>query len=148
MTTDLSICSSNNLTQSDLNQCVILLEKYFELPHLNEVQIENLHKARILWFLVKEKDNIIGIATLTPDKEDNLKNILVIPSYRNKGICTMMLKNIKKFYISNKNKLNVPSLTILKNKENTFSLQAFYEKNSYKIIKEDMYKIFMELSTN
>ena len=129
----------------ELEKCVYLLEKYFELPHLTHEQLKYLQCSRTLWFIVKEQHNIIGLATLTSDKEDNLKNILVIPSYRNKGICSMMLNNIKEFYVKYKHKLHTPNLTVLKNKENTHSLIQLYKKNNFFIEKETYDKIFMTL---
>ena len=57
----------------------------------------------------------------------------------------MMLKNIKLFYKKYKHKIHKPSLTVLKNKENTQILIKLYEKNSYFIEKETNEKIFMTL---
>jgi ribosomal protein S18 acetylase RimI-like enzyme len=145
MTVNFEIKSSNMLSMEELKECVALLEQYFELPHLSQDQLNSISMARTLWFITKNNDTIIGIATLTPDKEDNLKNILVIPSYRNKGICSMMLNNIKEFYVKYKNKLHTPNLTVLKNKENTHSLIQLYKKNNFFIEKETYDKIFMTL---
>ena len=145
MTINFEIKSSNMLSMEELKKCVTLLEQFFELPHLSQDQLNSVAKARTLWFIAKNDDTIIGLATLTPDKEDNLKNILVIPSYRNKGICSMMLKNIKIFYKKYKQKIHKPNLTVLKNKENTQILIKLYEKNSFFIEKETNEKIFMTL---
>lgn len=145
MTVNFEIKSSNMLSMEELKECVALLEQYFELPHLSQDQLNSISMARTLWFITKNNNTIIGIATLTPDKEDNLKNILVIPSYRNKGICSMMLKNIKIFYKKYKQKMHKPNLTVLKNKENTQILIKLYEKNSFSIKKETNEKIFMTL---
>ena len=145
MTIIIQIKSSNMLQREELQEYVFLLEKYFELPHLNEVQLESLKNSRTLWIIAKENDNTCGIATLTPNKEDNLKNILVLPSYRKKGVCTTMLKVVEKIYKSYNHKMHVPSLTIIKEKENTHMLKCMYEKNSYKITKETHDKIYMTL---
>lgn len=145
MTVNFEIKSSNMLSVKEIETCVALLEQYFELPHLSEDQLKSIHRARTLWFIAKNNETIIGLATLTPDREDNLKNILVLPSYRNKGICSMMLKNIKIFYKKYKQKLYRPSLTVLKNKENTEILIKLYEKNSFFIKKETDEQIFMVL---
>ena len=145
MTIIFEVKSSNSISMGELEKCVSLLEKYFELPHLTHEQLKSLQGSLTLWFIVKEQHNIIGLATLTSDKEDNLKNILVIPSYRNKGICSMMLNNIKEFYVKYKNKLHTPNLTVLKNKENTHSLIQLYKKNNFFIEKETYDKIFMTL---
>ena len=145
MSTSIEIKSSNMLSMEELKENVSLLEQYFELPHLTREQLKSVHKSRTLWFIAKSNNNVIGLATLTPDKEDNLKNILVIPAYRNKGICSIILKNIKIFYKKYKQKLHCPSLTVIKNKENTEILVNLYEKNSFFIEKETNDKIFMTL---
>lgn len=133
------------LSMEELKVYVSLLELYFELPHLTEENLNLVHSSRTLWFIAKNNDFLIGLATLTPDKEDNLKNILVLPEYRNKGVCSKMLKNIKIFYKKYKQKLHRPSLTVIKNKENTEILVNLYEKNSFFIEKETNDKIFMTL---
>lgn len=133
------------LSMEELKMYVSLLEKYFELPHLTEEHLSLVHNSRTLWFIAKNNDLLIGLATLTSDKEDNLKNILVLPEYRNKGVCSKMLKNIKIFYKKYKQKLHRPSLTVIKNKENTEILVNLYEKNSFFIEKETNDKIFMTL---
>lgn len=138
--------SSNMLEVYDLRICVDHIEKHFDLPHLTEANLKQVHGSRTLWILAKENSKIVGIATLTPNNEDNLKNILVLPSYRNKGICSMMLRSIEKLYKTHKEKLNAPSLTVLKNKENTDLLIRLYQKNSYEIIKETHDKIYMTLT--
>jgi N-acetylglutamate synthase-like GNAT family acetyltransferase len=145
MAVSIEFKSSNMLTIHDLRICVDLIEKYFELPHLTEANIQQVHGSRTLWVLAKENSNIVGLATLTPNSEDNLKNILVLPSYRNKGICSMMLKSIEKLYKTHKEKLNAPSLTVLKNKENTDLLISLYQKNFYVIFKETPEKTYMIL---
>lgn len=147
MSIGIEIKSSNNLSSEELHNCVNLLEQNFNLPHLTHSQINSVHTSRTLWILAKENSNIIGLATLTPDKEDNLKNILVIPSYRKKGICTMMLNVIQKLYSHHKNKMHIPCLTVLKDSENTLLLKRIYEKNFYKITKETQDKIFMTLKS-
>lgn len=145
MTINFEIKSSNMLSMEELKTYVCMLEKYFELPHLTEEHLNYVHNSRTLWFIAKNNDILIGLATLTSDKEDNLKNILVLPEYRNKGICSKMLKNIKIFYKKYKQKLHRPSLTVIKNKENTEILVNLYEKNSFFIEKETNDKIFMTL---
>ena len=145
MTTSIEIKASNILSMEELKTYVSLLEKYFDLPHLTQEHLNHVHNSRTLWFIVKNNDVVIGLATLTSEKEDNLKNILVLPAYRNKGICSNMLKNIKIFYKKYKQKLHRPSLTVIKNKENTEILVNLYEKNSFFIEKETNEKIFMTL---
>lgn len=145
MTINFEIKSSNMLSMEELKTYVSLLEQYFELPHLTEEHLNYVHNSRTLWFIAKNNDILIGLATLTSDKEDNLKNILVLPEYRNKGICSNILKNIKIFYKKYKQKLHRPSLTVIKNKENTQFLVNLYEKNSFFIEKETNDKIFMTL---
>lgn len=147
MTIVIEIKSSNNLSSEELHNCVELLEQYFSLPHLTNDQVNSVHRARTLWILAKENSDIVGLATLTPDKEDNLKNILVIPSYRNKGICNMILTVVQKLYNQHKNKMHVPCLTVLKDTENTLLLKRIYEKKFYKITKETQDKIFMTLNS-
>ena len=147
MTIVIEIKSSNNLSSEELHTCVKLLEQYFNLPHLTNDQVNSVHRARTLWILAKENSDIVGLATLTPDKEDNLKNILVIPSYRNKGICNMILTVVQKLYNQHKNKMHVPCLTVLKDTKDTLLLKRIYEKNSYKITKESQDKIFMTLNS-
>jgi predicted acetyltransferase len=145
MTINIEIKSSNMLSIEELKEYVSLLELYFDLPHLTGEHLNLVHNSRTLWFITKNNDLLIGLATLTPDKEDNLKNILVVPSYRNKGVCSMMLKNIKIFYKKYKQKLYRPNLTVIKNKENTELLVKLYEKNYFFIEKETNEKIFMTL---
>ena len=147
MTIVIEIKSSNNLSSEELHTCVDLLEQYFNLPHLTNDQVNSVHRARTLWILAKENSDIVGLATLTPDKEDNLKNILVIPSYRNKGICNMILTVVQKLYNQHKTKMHVPCLTVLKDNKDTLLLKRIYEKNSYKITKETQDKIFMTLNS-
>lgn len=147
MTIAIEIKSSNNLSSEELHNCVELLEQYFNLPHLTHDQVNSVHRARTLWILAKENSDIVGLATLTPDKEDNLKNILVIPSYRNKGICNMILTVVQKLYNQHKNKMHVPCLTVLKDNKDTLLLKRIYEKNSYKTTKESQDKIFMTLNS-
>ena len=145
MTLNIEIKSSNMLSMKELELYVSLLEKYFDLPHLSDEHLKCVHNSRALWFIAKSNETIIGLATLTSEKEDNLKNILVLPDYRNKGICSKILKNIKIFYKKYKQKLYRPNLTVIKNKENTEKLIKLYEKNSFFIEKETNEKIFMTL---
>ncbi len=87
-----------------------------------------LKKVSTLWFMIKLNDKIIGVATLYDKKEDNLKNITINKSHRQKGLCKWMLLTIKNFYLANKKSVNIPTLTVKRMQEDTVLLVEMYIK--------------------
>ena len=137
--------SSNNLTQSELFESVELITDTFNLEKMSKDDKLMLKKVSTLWFMIKLNDKIIGVATLYDKKEDNLKNITINKSHRQKGLCKWMLLTIKNFYLANKKSVNIPTLTVKRLQEDTVLLVEMYIKYGYKIYNSDEEYYYLEL---
>lgn len=137
--------SSNNLTQSELFESVELITVTFNLEKMSKDDKLMLKKVSTLWFMIKLNDKIIGVATLYDKKEDNLKNITINKSHRQKGLCKWMLLTIKNFYLANKKSVNIPTLTVKRLQEDTVLLVEMYIKYGYKIYNSDQEYYYLEL---
>ena len=137
--------SSNNLTQSELFESVELITVTFNLEKMSKDDKLMLKKVSTLWFMIKLNDKIIGVATLYDKKEDNLKNITINKSHRQKGLCKWMLLTIKIFYLANKKSVNIPTLTVKRLQEDTVLLVEMYIKYGYKIYNSDQEYYYLEL---
>lgn len=137
--------SSNNLTVSELFESVELITDTFNLEKMSKDDKLMLKKVSTLWFMIKLNDKIIGVATLYDKKEDNLKNITINKSHRQKGLCKWMLLTIKNFYLANKKSVNIPTLTVKRLQEDTVLLVEMYIKYGYKIYNSDEEYYYLEL---
>ena len=137
--------SSNNLTDSELFQSIELITDTFSLEKMSKHDKLMLKKVSTLWFMIKLNDKIIGVATLYDKKEDNLKNITINKSHRQKGLCKWLLLTIKKFYLANKKRVNTPTLTVKRLQEDTVLLVEMYIKYGYKIYNSGEEYYYLEL---
>ena len=137
--------SSNNLTDSELFESVELITDTFSLEKMSKDDKLMLKKVNTLWFMIKLNDKIIGVATLYDKKEDNLKNITIDNSHRQKGLCKWLLLTIKNFYLANKKSVKIPTLTVKRVQEDTIMLVEMYIKNGYKIYNSDEEYYYLEL---
>lgn len=133
------------LENDELESILSILIHEFEIPLLCSKEKEALKKSETMWFMLKNKhEEIIGLASFSNCKEDNLKNVTVKKQYRNKSLCTKMLKEIIKFYCEHKNQLYSPCLTVIKNSKSS-KLLKLYSNNGFKVDYHDSTKYYLSL---
>lgn len=145
MTYTMVMKSSNNLTKNELFESVDLITNTFDLEKMNEDDKLMLKKVSTIWFMVKLNDEIVGVATLYDKKEDNLKNITISKSHRQKGLCRWILITVKNFYNANNKTVQLPTLSVKRMEKNTICLIDMYIKYGYQIYKVDDDYYFLKL---
>ena len=145
MTYTMVVKSSNNLTTNELFESVELITNTFGLEKMSKDDKLMLKQVNTIWFMVKLNDEIVGVATLYDKKEDNLKNITITKSHRQKGLCKWILTSVRNFYNANNKAVQSPTLTVKRMEKSTICLVDMYIKHGYQIYKIDDDYYFLKL---
>ena len=145
MTYTMVVKSSNNLTTNELFESVELITNTFGLEKMSKDDKLMLKQVNTIWVMVKLNDEIVGVATLYDKKEDNLKNITINKSHRQKGLCKWILMSVRNFYNANNKVVQSPTLTVKRMEKSTICLVDMYIKHGYQIYKIDDDYYFLKL---
>lgn len=132
----IQIIKYQNKYRDDMFFCLLSAKDALgRVPHLNEdlldVEKNYFEKEEMFWLALDENDRVVGMVGTKKenDKELWLKRLYVKPSYKRKGIGTLLLNTLEKYVLS----INIKKL------KTRFSLD-YYEANCFyknKGFKED-----------